>query len=360
MALGDILYTRHKDKWLNDLLAAAGDSDLFILGVAALRDAVVNSDSGKPWIASDDAENAARLFGQARNRSGVLRAEVEWVHALQRKQQAMDCLTKAAEVAASLRGLNYPWAQAQLEIDQSACSLMLGRFDSARSLISRAERDTQASHYPFLQLRSMGIAASIETDAGNLVASWAINEQGLAKFWETDFAPLMRAHQFYDDLVYPAEALQQWNLALALAQESASTISLTDDRVTEAAVRQHLAKLAIRTQDFDLAAEQIQKSTELYAALPATNATKDLDAYANIAQAEIDIQEGRLTQAEDKLVAVEPKIDDVSDFTISLAFYQIYGNLLQRQNRAEAAEIALKKAVAIAESNLRKVPQPQG
>jgi CHAT domain-containing protein len=357
-ALGNILSTRHQDEWLNDLLAVR-DSDVFALAIASLRDAVADSDGGKHWDASVDAAKAATLFGQAGNRAGVLRAWVEEVHALQRTLEGSDCLAQSSKVATSMRGLNYYWIRAQLEIEQSACSIKLGRFDAARSFISSAERDTQAGHYPFLQLRSMGIAASIETDAGNLVGSWRLNEQGLAKFWETDFAPMMRAHQFYDDLVYPAETLHQWNLALALAEESASTISLTDDRVTEAAVRQHLAKLAIQTQNFYLAAEQLQKSKDLYAILPSTDATKNLDAYADIAEAEIDAQEGRIQQAGDKLVAVKPKLANVSDFTISLAFYQIYGNVLQTQNRSREAEIALERAVGIAEANLKDLRSPK-
>lgn len=357
-ALGDMLSKRHQDKWLNDLLEAS-DSDVFALAVASLRDAVADSDTGKHWDASVDAAKAATLFGQAHNRAGVLRARVEEVHALQRTLKGNDCLAQSNKVARSMQNLNYLWIQAQLEIEQSACSIKLGRFDAARSFISSAERDTQAGHYPFLELRSMGIAASIETDAGNLVASWKLNEQGLAKFWQTDFAPLMRAHQFYDDLVYPAETLHQWNLALALAEESANTISLTDDRVTEAAVRQHLAKLAIQTQNLDLAAEQLQKSKDLYAELPSTDATKDLDAYADVAQAEIDAQEGRFQQAGDKLVAVEPKLPNVSDFTIPLAFYQIYANILQTQKRPQEAEIALERAVGIAESNLKDLHSPK-
>jgi CHAT domain-containing protein len=357
-ALGDILSTRHQDKWLNDFLIG-DDSDVFVLAVALLRDAVADSDSGKYWYALVDAGKAATLFGQVGNRAGVLRARVEKVHALQRTLKGSDCLALSSNVAASLRGVNYLWIQAQLEIEQSACSIKLGRFEAARSFIWKAQRDTQAGHYPFLQLRSIGIAASIETDAGNLVASWTLNEQGLAKFWETDFAPLMRAHQFYDDLVYPAETLHQWNLALALAEESASTISPTLDRATEAAVRQHLAKLAIRTQDFNLAAEQIQKSTDLYAALPSTEDTKALDAYAGIARAEIDVQEGRFQQADNKLVAVEPKLLNVSDFTIPLAFYQIYGNVLQSQNRPQEAESALERAVSIAEANLKDLHSPK-
>jgi CHAT domain-containing protein len=71
------------------------------------------------------------------------------------------------------------------------------------------------------------------------------------------------------------------------------------------------------------------------------------------------VQEGGLKQAEDKLVAVEPKLPKVSDFTILLAFYQIYGNVLQSQNRPAEAEIALERAVGIAEANLKDLHSPK-
>ncbi len=353
-ALGDLLATRHRDTWLSELLPVIHVPSS-ALAIKSLQKAVTSSNGGDAAGEYQAATEALHLFRSMSNSAGVARSQVEQVHARQRAQKGNDCLDKGKEAAATLNHNSYRWLRAQLEIDEGACSMMVGKFDQARAFIAAANKDIDAGHYPFLQLRSMGIGASIETDAGNLVASWAMNEQGLAKFWEIDFAPAIRAQQFYDDLVYAAEALQQWNVALALGKESANAISLTSNRTTEIAVRQHLAEIAVRAGDFDVATEQLQQSKSLLGDLPSS---EGFAVYGEIIHAEIDLQEGRLKEAEARLAEAEPKFQEISSFTLPLSFYQIYGEVLRSDHRTNEAEAALRRAIAIAEANLHTIKTP--
>ncbi|HKV92288.1 MAG TPA: CHAT domain-containing protein [Candidatus Angelobacter sp.] len=348
-ALATLLQKRHGDRWFSDLLDAADNSPDSIAGINVLGQAVSDSAKGNATDAYAEAESAAKFFTAAGNRPGVLRAEVEQVYSLRNMQQGSQCLEKAGTLSIDLGNGNYIWMQAQFYADLCSCHLMRKEFDQARTFASRALEESKKGRFPVAQLRSISMAAFVETDEGQLLAAWKLNQEGLSAFWNNDFSPVKREQQFYDDLTYAAENTSNLNLAVTLAQESVEMITLSGDHLTEAAAREHLAELEVRNGQLSLAAQELQNLdtlTTLFAAKPGMEAYR---IYAQTALAEIELQEGKLQQAKDRLNAIREDVDGINSFTVARAFYLAYGKLSMAQGKLSEAEWAFQNAATTAQ-----------
>lgn len=356
--LADIASTRHKDTWLTDLLDFSNRTPDFASGVGALSRAILKSGQGDPAGAYVQARSAEDFFVRAGDEAGVLRAEIEEVHALQRSQHGDKCLNKARSTWAGLRKTAYRWMRAQLEIDQSACSIMSGGFGQARSFISRAGNEVADGSFRELQLRRIGIASAVETDQGNMAGAWALDQEGLAEYWQGKPSPPIRGHQFYTDLSIAAEDLQLWNLALAMALEGEREVSLTQNKPSEALTHVLVGNMALRAQALDLARAEFDKANEQLAALPPSDAVRTYRLDAEIDLASVELAEGRLNRAEERLKSVEGSLAVVLSYTIPLRFYEIEGQLFEKQERIDQAETAFLKAVAVANLGFQHPAHP--
>lgn len=352
-ALAHVLVLDHKDKWLGDFLAAANHSQIFTAAALALHNAVNHSARGEWDAESTEARKAAKLFSQAGNLPGQLRAAAEVVHGLRGEQQGKICLQQAEPLEAKLENLEYRWLDAQIQIDECSCAVMGGNFDRAERYVNAAEKITREAAYPTLRLRALGIAASADTVAGRVAAAWAKNVQGIREYWESS-APPLRVQQFYDDLTVSAEELQQWNLAAALDEESARAVSLTADRETEAMVRRHLVKLAILAGDFDLSRKELRRADGLLSGLSYQQSLAG-HTYSEIDRAQIDVQQGNLLQAEQRLNAVKANPGQLSSFEIQLNFDSTYAGLLERRGNDRQAASYLYDALKLIDSNASKL-----
>jgi CHAT domain-containing protein len=356
--VAELLAERHRDSWLNDLLNSANRSFAFASGIIALSKAVKRSNEGDPATAYLESQNAEVSFIKAGNRAGAERAEVEQVHALQRSQHGDQCLAKAILTEEAMQNLAYPWMRAQLDIDKGSCSIMLGRFSQARLFISHAEKEAEEGSYRTMQLRRLGIAAAVETDEGNLPYAWADDMAGLADYWENKFSSPIRAQQFYTDLSLAAEELRQFNLALAMGQEGARAISLTNNKSSKALTYALVGRAAFRALDFELASAEFKKSNDVLSELPPSESTRTYRMDAEIDLAGVDLEEGKLGRAEERLKVLREGLDGVQSYTIPLRFHEVYGQLLTKQNRLEDAQAAFVEAVHIADSSLQGLSDP--
>jgi tetratricopeptide (TPR) repeat protein len=353
--LSELLAARHGDYWLRDVLAHTGDTRALRPAFVAMREAVIDSEQGDAIGAYDKAEEAAQFFLKAANEAGLDRAREEQIYALRNAQSGRQCLSEAASLIMGLHSRSYTWIKGQLDVNLASCLLMTSEFDRSKAYILQAEKIARDGSYPTLHLRSIGIAAAIETDEGNIVQAWAADEQGLSEFWSNSFAPPRRAQQFYDDLTYLAEKSREPGLAVTFAGESVRMISLAGDKRLEALSRQHLAKLALRNGDLKLSSEQLARSGHILSALPHTQELVADRLYAEIGLAEVDLRQGNTDRAEQRLNALRSTVNEIGSFTVSRAFFASYGELLVRQHRLGEAESAYRKAVSIADSSLEKL-----
>lgn len=361
-ALAELLAERHQDRWLNDLLDTAHASPEFASAIAELSEALSATVEGEAAKASSRAAQAAQLFQTAGNQAGALRSALEEVHGLRNSQQGEKCLLRANLLAKELAGRNDAWVRGQFQADWCSCLLMTGKFEQARVHSLHALDVSARSNYPILQMRSLGIAASIETDEGNILAAWAKDQEGLSKYWQSKYAPPLRAQQFYDDLTYFAENAGNLELALAFAGESVRMSFLSKDKNFEALARQHLARIAERTGRLSMAAGELEKSQKLLELLlsqPGVEANRPgmetNRVYALTGIAEIESSRGELKQAEKSLESIRSEVGQIHSFTVSRAFYKAYGELQLKESNLGGAEDAFEKAIHEADSYLGKL-----
>lgn len=347
--LADLLAERHKDKWLQDLLDSENQTPAFGSAVASLGEAVSDSRAGATDEALAKARLAANLFQDAGSAPGMLRAKVEEVHALRGAQKGDECLARARAVSEMLHSTAYSWLKAQLEIDQCSCSIMSGKFPDARRFRGLAGKD--AVGYTTLQLRQIGIASAVETVEGNIPAAWLLDEKGLERYWNKEiYAPSLRAHQFYTDLGIAAEDLKFWNVALAMAAEGERAIAGNENKASVALTHIQAGRTAFRAGELVRAASELELGQKLLAQLP-NDKNKFNAADAAIDLAGIELEQGRVAQAEQKLESAGQTLGTFKSFTLPLRFQETYGRILEREKKLPAAEEALLKAVDVADSN---------
>jgi CHAT domain-containing protein len=346
-----LLKAEHDDPWMRDLLAAR-PSPTFAAGLEFLRKALLETETGDPEGAYQQSKRALMMFQRVRNTSAVLRSRVELVHALQRMQHGSECLKNSTRLYLMLSGTQYHWLKIQLQIDQAACALELGQFDLARSYIAGALSEAHSAKYTTLSMRALGIAAAIETDEGNIDSAWQLDSKGLEQFWQAQISDPMRAHQFYDDLTYVAEDSSLSFVAVALAQESMNSISLTTEISGQALSLQHLAQLEFKIGDKRQAFLQLKKSLDLLSRLDEWDAAR-IDGEINLA--EIEKEQGEFNEAEIQLRYIRGHLARISSFRMFLKFYVVSSGVLEAQDKLTEAEGVLQEAIDLGDRNLKYI-----
>jgi CHAT domain-containing protein len=354
-ALGKILAEKHTDAWLNDLIGSASHPQEFGAAVQWLSNAVTFSARGEEVKARDAAERAGSWFARADSQPGVLRARIEQIYALRNAHQAKRCIAEASAVSQALKKTNYGWMRTQLFADTCSCLLMTGEFDQGRKHAADAIQEASNFRYPVLRLRSLGMAASVESDEGNLLEAWEENESGLAEYWRAKFAPPRRAQQFYDDLSYAAENTGELNLALSLGRESVQLSVIMGDRIFEAMTRQHLAQIAVKVGELRTAQDELRISSEILKPLAKERGMQVFLVAAESGLAEIESQLGDTTRAEQHLNNVRAEIGGFQSFEESRDYYKAQAAVLKKQKKLDAAENVLRRAIQEADEYLSRL-----
>jgi CHAT domain-containing protein len=348
-ALARLLLERHHDKWLLDLLQSANDSHDFALAIESLSDTVAYSATGEASSSLRSAIVAKDFFLRVGNKAGRLRAEVEEVHALQRLHQTNQCRKKTLITQTALPRTGYGWISSELNIDQGACSLTVASFVEGQSAVSAALKQTLANEYPTLYLRALGIAAAGNNFEGDMAASWGNDEEGLAGFWQQSNSLPVRGHQFYDDLVYSAELLEEPTVALAYAHESASMAASSGNRGAEFLARQHSARIAMDAGDWRDGQIELTKAVELGKSLEGQAVASHL--FSEITNAEIDIKQANISGAEKRLADVESELALVGNTSLNLDFHKVKAEIFSFQQKHTEAEAELLLALDIVDKS---------
>jgi CHAT domain-containing protein/cytochrome c-type biogenesis protein CcmH/NrfG len=351
--LATIAKRRHGDQWLTDMLAARPSPE-FAEAVGALGGAVTADQAGDPDAAQGEAKQAEHRFTEAGDQAGELRSELEEVYALQRMAAGDRCEAAARRLSGRLGGRGYVWMEGQLLLEESICSDIVGDLGEALTKAGRALDFSQATRYGTLYLRSLGMAATMNTDVGNSVAAWSLNQNGLREYWSGEY-PFMRAYQFYSDLVSTAEELGRWQLALALNREAVKMIVMTSNRSGEAVARYRLATAASLAGATGEAVEEFLRAEQLFAGLPQNQVTRTYRAEAEISLARLESQEGRGSDALARLERLRPDLREASDYLMPLDFYSTLGRAHLQRREYDQAKKALQSAARIIETAI-KVP----
>jgi CHAT domain-containing protein len=342
--LAEVLASQHADHWIKDFLATAKSSPEFIAALNSLKRSMAESERGNPLAAYSNAKQAEHFFSAAGSDPGVVRAQWQQVHALQRMEDGPRCLAEARRLAPALRDSEYSWIKIQFGIDRGACLLKIGNYDQGRAFVSGALKIALASGFADLKLRNIGMACSAETITGDFVSAWATNEEGLQEYWSNSAAHPVRAHQFYEDLAYASQSMQWLHLATAFAVASARTAAEAGNANVAILSWQYAAKLAIRAGELETAALCVQQVDELTRSLPISRgaqAEASLRAsrvYRETTLAEIAIRQGKLSEAEKRLGQIQSDLLPQDTLALVRSFHLAKAELLQQQGKLDDAE----------------------
>ncbi|HEX3586290.1 MAG TPA: CHAT domain-containing protein [Candidatus Angelobacter sp.] len=216
--LGVLLLTdrEHHDKWLVDLLKTA--SLPAVQGaLAKLTEAVRRNLKGEYSHAGVAARLAQKNFAASGNRAGVLRAQLEIVYSLDRREDAKACLVALADLETEADQRNYTWITAQAKLENLSCQARPRTHDIIDS--RKATLDwVRNTGYRGLELRASGFMTEPGVAANSRSTIWLRALEGMRIFWSTPL-PVIRVYAFYYTLAHSVHNAGNLEAALAVLRE---------------------------------------------------------------------------------------------------------------------------------------------
>jgi CHAT domain-containing protein/tetratricopeptide (TPR) repeat protein len=350
LTLSEVLRAHHHDRWLADVLSSP-PSDPFVDGLRALGDAVKTNAEGDPADGQSLAKKAERSFRAAGNIAGAVRAQLEAVYALQRGQKGSQCIRSAQALQEKLEGRGYTWNEYQLQLEKAACWISIGDFGKAEQSLQHSRGMSTLSNYGTLDLRSLGLASSLDLSVGNEAGAWEKDRDGLSSYWGGSYPPV-RAYQFYSDLAQTAEDTSEWQMGAYLWREAVLYLPPAQYPLPRALAQFKLATALGAAGLAAEAAEAFDRANRFFAALELTSATRAYEADGEISLAALEAERGDVNQALARLDRARPAISGVSSYILPLHFYQTLGEIYMSRGETQQAKSALVAAANIAEQGL--------
>jgi CHAT domain-containing protein/tetratricopeptide (TPR) repeat protein len=349
--LAEILGSLHQDRWLADVLSARLSPRL-LDGWNELALAVQYNAEGNFDSAAQAASQAETLL-KGNSRAAFLRALWEHAYALQRSQQGAPCLRVLKQATGSVDLQHYPWISAQLLLEHSICSAMVGQMGDTKSRVTGAISIADSAQYATLLLRTYHIMG-IQAASQNPDDAWRWFLKGLNRHWAGSYRPF-RMYQFCSEMSLTAEHRGQWHLARSLMDEGVTHIAHTPDRLMEAIARYSLAidtQMAGYTTE---ALETFRQAADLFASLPQTPSVKASQFAVLVYQASLLAQQGNDDAALHTLDIARTHFSEQSQYWTWLHYYEALGEALLQHGNDSDAECALNAAVRISESALATI-----
>jgi len=354
-AAADVLRTRHKDPWLADLLrdlpadsAPANTGEPFVQALDFLARAAKANAAGDPDSARPLAESAAHFFQTAKSDAGYLHAREEIIYSLLRAARIQDCLLASDTQLRETKLDSYPWLKAQVFLWRAACENHAGNLDQAQYLSEGALELTKSTGYIGQHLESVLFASGFLRSTER---NWQDTRAGLGAFWAVLNNPF-HAYESYVELADLAEDAQKWHLALHLYREALGMIEKTPNRFYQAWAHHALAVAAMRVREVPEAEAEFRIASQQLSMLPSKSVFR---ASSEIDLAAVEVQQGRLDSAADRLEQVKPLLAHRTDSWAAFSFYQTLGQLHLSRGNLQEAEQALRSALRVSELHLRSL-----
>ena len=352
-ATADVLRTRHKDPWLADLLrdlpadsAPTNTGEPFVQALDFLARAAKANAAGDPDSARPLAESAAHYFRIAKSDAGYLHAREEIIYSLLRAARIQDCLLVSGTQLRETKLDSYPWLKAQVVLWRANCEYNAGNLDQAQHLSEGALELTKSTGYIGQHLESVLFASGF---LHSTERNWQDTRAGLKAFW-ADLNNPFHAYESYSELATLAEDAQKWHLTLHLWREALGMIEKTPDRSYRAAAHYMLAVAAMKVREVPEAEAELRIASQQVSMLPRKSVV-----WAEIGLAAVEVQQGRLDSAADRLEQARPFLANRTDSWSAFSFYQTLGQLHLSRGNLQEAEQALRSALRVSELHLRSL-----
>lgn len=353
VALSDVFAEQHSDQWMRDFIAAAQPSSM--VGIQALRAAVLANEQGFHNTAVTQSELAARLFSQQKNEPGKLFAQFQTVYAKRSLLLGSECLVRADPLWDELSSTKYRWLQAQVALERAQCKNFLGELAESDSDSKVSLNLAQRSHFPVLELRVFGISASMHHQQGRCDGAWEQGIQGLKRYWEGTY-PRDRLDQFYAVMwqcteesgsLFAAEALLQHTLTLRRT-------SAGHNSFRESMLHLRLRNMFLSQKQYKFAESEDANASSLLKNLK-DDEKRDPTEYRlinDIEPAELQLQQGDPERALATIRQVGDSVKTVQNDFITLSVNRVSGSIYRELGRFEEAKTAYQSAINIAEDAL--------
>jgi tetratricopeptide (TPR) repeat protein len=264
-ALAARLVADHHDRWLSDavdLLEASGNARvLSTLGsLARVRDQLRIGGYSALEPAIDDLARASLPAPLS-----VWR-DFERLYKISHSRMLADC-PDATELRARALRLGYRWFEVQVALEQSTCYVGALRLADAQEATMRAIAVADANRLRIASLRACGFLSSHLADEARYQESFRVGMACLAEIVRLGY-PLRRAHQFFDNMMRAAEALERWTVARSTAHMSAAVAHASGYGLLEAQASYKEAWFAEVLGDRDFAARLYEAAAADFERLP--------------------------------------------------------------------------------------------
>jgi tetratricopeptide (TPR) repeat protein len=333
--LSRIMHSKHKDAWLEDLLANS-EGQGFGAAVQALSAALAGNDRGAYDAAYRESLLAERTFLAEHNPAGAMQARFQRLFALQFKRNGRLCAEIPAENPQEVN-TSYPWLQAQILLEESACLSMRVEIGQARSKIDQAMVIAQASRYNEIRLRCFTFSAGNAALIGDTKAVWTMVLESLNAFWAGNY-PALRGYNLYTLLSEVASPPAFPHLRVAAWSQGISLIDSDPDLLQRGLAHFYLAQAAMDAHLVPLFDSEYREYNRLLDRAPTGEAEKADRAEAQLQMAKMEVRLGHLDQAHDQLTGwLWDTIQDSGDTYRAADFYATLGELeLELGNNQDA------------------------
>ena len=346
-SLADELRIRHQDTWLATLLAGPR-SHAWAAAVIELSSAARANAEGEISYIIPHAVKALRLFRLSGNLAGETAAKYEYVIGVNRSAQANRCHQAALDALSPSRFGAFPWIEAQVMFEASACGFMIGRQEDALDYARKALDLARQSHYKVLELKGAFFLDGVATTSIASSDSWDRIEAGLKEFWSASYPPLL-GEEFYSDLGYAAQNEGMWHCAELIFKQSLLVHSDDENQFAVASTHHRLAKAAEAAGDSALAEDEYSKADEILRKLG--KATDLVRIELEIERASLEVSQNKLRVAADRLGTVESELSVISNHYALIPYYESLGDLHLNTGRSDLAEKELLEAIRLIEED---------
>jgi CHAT domain-containing protein len=337
--VADVASEKHGDQWLVDVLTTRPVPSP--LGILALSQGVQMNATAE----YSSAEKAARVSESDLAATGegplLVRARLEQLIAVNRRFEGTNCRQIVDIAEKSLGKRPYVWIRAQLLLERANCAGASGSTRSNRALALAALRLAETHTYLYVRLRALGSVAAWDADP---TRGFKTDLDGVRLYWAGVTSP-SRAYQFLAAMAILAEDRQRWKFATVLNREAVAAIAAAKRPAIEAAARSWLGRAAYQAGYADLAAQEWERSREMFRAIPADQAVRSALAQLAVDLAKVNLDNGNFSKASAELADAAPRLSESGLHHLSIEYYATLGRLHERLNQRDDAERAFDEAV---------------
>ncbi len=348
--LADLTSRNHHDHWLADLLRGSSARH-FPRAVAALARASTSNKAGNYDGSTKQSNVARQLFRASGNAAGVLRAQFAQTLAAQMARKSDACRHQASAALAESGKYSYSWLQIQFALEEGVCSGLMGDLGAYQRVVQQAMDHAQEDSYGALYLRAVGLAADYELATGNQSAYSKLANAGLKEYWSAQY-PVLRGYNLYTELSASAEAGGRSNLELSIWREAVSLIDSEQNLLQRALAHNQMANAAAVAHSPQVAKRQYADAARLFAAAPATEATRTAALETEVRTAQVESHLSQFDEALARLTGIQDQIRSLSNNYLVQMFYTTLGEVQLGLHHAPEAEEALTPALDLAEQSL--------